>query len=287
MDGIGVGTAEPPLAQLGRRIDAAGVTRLGAGPLAAARALHDVVGQLRPTGEELRASLDFLTEVGQAPDEQRQEWVLLADVIGVSTLVEDLNAPRPAGATQQTMPGPFYRADAPELPDGADLSRDGRGERLAIRGQVRALRGQPVAGASVEIWQPDGEGLQEDQDPDRQPEFNLRGRLRADAEGRFACLSVKPGPTRLPDDGPVGRLMAALGLGTDRPAHVLFRVTAPGFRPLVTHVFDREDPLVGRDPLFGVRPELLFPFRAPAKDRDGPPFRLDVTLTLCPDGGEP
>ena len=280
MDGIRSQQAAPtPVAQLSERLGQGGTARLAQAVLASAQALHGLVETLRPSSEEFRAAIDFLTEVGHSADERRQEWVLLADVIGVSTLVEDLNAPRPEGATPNTFAGPFYRADVPELPNGADLSRDGKGVRLAVAGQVRGLHGEPLGGAWVEVWHANAEGLYENQDPDRQPEFNLRGRLRANPEGRFDFLTIKPGSTRLPDDGPVGRLLAALGLGLDRPAHLHFRVAAPGYEPLVTHVFDRDDPLVGRDPIFGVKPELLASFQA--LPGSGPRLALDLTFTLC------
>lgn len=283
MDGLGAQQGAPaPIFRLDERLAGRSDTRLGRAMLASVRAIHGLVGDLRPSGAELRDVIDFLTEVGHATDGRRQEWVLLADVIGVSSLVEDLNAPRPAGATPNTLAGPFYRADVPELPNGADLSRDGKGQRMAVTGRVRALGGGPVASAIVEVWHANADGLYENQDPDGQPEHNLRGRIRVDGDGGFRFLTVKPGGTSLPDDGPVGRLMTALGLGLERPAHLHFRVTAPGFEPLVTHVFDQDDPRIERDPLFGVKPELLAPFRVAPGDATAARFHLDVTFTLCP-----
>jgi protocatechuate 3,4-dioxygenase beta subunit len=272
------------LGQLTSRLERQSGQRLADAFVAGARALHELVGILRPSGEEFRAAIEFLTEVGHASDERRQEWVLLADVIGVSSLIEDLNAPRPFGATPNTLPGPFYRPDVPEVANGSDLSRDGKGEPMTVTGRIRALDGRPVPAALVEIWGANAEGLYENQDPDQQPEFNLRGRLHADAEGQFTVHTVRPGRTRLPGDGPVGRLMASLGLGLERPAHLHVRVTAEGFQPLVTHLFDRDDPIVGCDPIFGVKPALLHSFRA---DTGAGPARarLDVTLALCPAGG--
>jgi protocatechuate 3,4-dioxygenase beta subunit len=172
----------------------------------------------------------------------------------------------------------------PDLPNGADLSRDGKGEPLRVTGRVQDLDGRPVGGAPVEIWHANAEGLYENQDPDRQPEFNLRGRLRADAEGRFEVRTIRPGRTRLPEDGPVGRLLQQLGLGLERPAHLHIRVAAPGFDPLVTHVFDRDDPLGGSDPIFAVKPGLLYPFHVTGDDGTRR-AHLDVTLTLCPARG--
>lgn len=274
--------AEPPLAAMARRI-ASGPSQ--APFLMLLDHLYQVVEAVKPSPDDLRRTLDFLTELGQHSDTRRQEWVLLADILGVSTLVEDLSAARPAGATPNTLAGPFYRDDAPEMPDGANLSRDGKGQALAVAGRVTGLDGRAVAGARVEVWQANAEGRYENQEPDLQPEFNLRGRFRTGAEGRFAFRSVKPRGYLLPDDGPVGRLARHLGLTLERPAHLHFRVTAPGFQPLTTHVFDRDDPAITRDALFGVKPDLLGCFRREGT-AETPVWALDVAFVLAPSGAQ-
>lgn len=243
----------------------------------AADALHGLVADLGLTPAELRAVVGFLTEVGHHADSRRQEWVLLADVLGLSSLVEDLANPRPAGATPNTVAGPFYRAGAPEHPAGATISLDGKGEPLAVSGRVVRLGGTPLAGAMVEVWQANGEGRYENQEPDRQPENNLRGRFRTDGRGRFSFRSVMPAGYALPGDGPVGQLMGALGIALERPAHLHFRVTAEGHERLTTHVYDRADPAIDRDAIFGVKPELTAEFRHTPAGR-----AVDVDFALCP-----
>jgi hydroxyquinol 1,2-dioxygenase len=265
------------------RLSAHGPSRLAAAAQAAVNGLHALVVELRPSGEEFRQAIDFLTEVGHYADARRQEWVLLADVLGVSSLIEDQNSPRPAGATPNTLAGPFYRADAPEIPAGGNISRDHKGDPLEVTGRVVALDGGGVGGAAVEVWHANAEGLYENQEPDRQPEFNLRGRLRTDAEGRFRFQTVKPKGYALPSDGPVGQLMSALGLGLERPAHIHFKVSAPGFEKLTTHVFDRSDPAIGQDAIFGVKPELLGEFRALPLNGGKRRHSLDLQLVLCPE----
>ena len=84
----------------------------------------------------------------------------------------------------------------------------------------------------------------------------------------------------LPSDGPVGRLIARLGLCLERPAHIHFRVSAEGHERLTTHIFDRADPAIGRDAIFGVKPELLADFRPAVGAADG--RLLDLKLVLCP-----
>jgi hydroxyquinol 1,2-dioxygenase len=242
--------------------------------------LHALIAELRPSGDEFRLAIDFLTEVGHYADARRQEWVLFADVLGVSSLIEDQNNPRPAGATPNTVAGPFYRSDVPEMQPGANISRDGKGEPLDVSGRILALDGSGIGGATVEVWQANSEGRYENQEPDRQPEFNLRGRFRTDAQGRFHFQTVKPKGYTLPSDGPVGRLISALGLCLERPAHIHFRVSAEGFETLTTHIFDRSDPAIGRDAIFGVKPELMAEFRALSGGKRR--HALDLNLVLCP-----
>jgi protocatechuate 3,4-dioxygenase beta subunit len=234
-----------------------------------------IIAALRTSPQELDTLVQFLTDVGYATDARRQEWVLLADVFGLSegafggTLAE-----RP-GTTPSTLSGPFYRADAPRLSLGANLCRNGLGAPLAVSGQVTGIDGHALAGAEVEVWHADSTGHYENQDPDNQPEHNLRGRLTADAEGRFHFLTIRPGGYALPDDGPVGQLARRLGLSLDRPAHIHFAVTARGHHRLVTAIFDGSDPAIDRDALFAVKPGLIGDFRS-AGDRS----TLEVALVL-------
>jgi protocatechuate 3,4-dioxygenase beta subunit len=216
--------------------------------------------ELKVSEAELRSLICFLTEVGHASDDRRQEWVLLADVLGFSALAHDLATIARSDVTPSTLPGPFFRPDAPLLEDGADICLDGRGERLDVTGRVTSAGGGPVAGAVVEVWHANGDGLYENQEPDDQPEFNLRGKFIADEAGRFRFRSIKPKGYRLPQDGPVGQLLGLLGYSMARPAHLSFRVMAPGFHALSTEFFDADDPCIGEDAVFNVKPELLARF---------------------------
>lgn len=244
--------------------------------------VHDIIQDLHPTPEEWGHVIGFLTEVGHSTEMRRQEWVLLSDVIGASALVQDLHSVRPKGATPNTLAGPFYRADVPAMADGATISRDGIGEPLRVAGQITGLDGQSVGGAVIEVWQANSQGVYENQQPDLQPEFNLRGRFTANEAGAFHFTTVCPRGYALPGDGPVGRLMARIGVTLQRPAHLHFRVTAPGFQTLTTHIYDRDDPQIGSDALFCVKPELLGDFR-PRPDSKSP-RTLDVRLCLAKTG---
>lgn len=273
------GGADLPIAEeFLRRLRDVPPSRLVTAVGTTAHGLHRLLAELRPDPTELRAVISLLTEIGHASDQRRQEWVLLADVLGLSSQVEAQCNPRPPGVTPNTVLGPFYRADAPDLPLGANISRDGKGQPLAVSGRVAMLGGCPASGAIIEVWHANAQGRYENQEPDLQPENNLRGRFRADADGQFHFRSVMPAGYALPSDGPVGRLMAALGLCLERPAHLQFRVLAKGAQVLTTHVFDRADPAIGRDAIFGVTPELMAEFRhLPDQGRV-----LELELVLCP-----
>lgn len=264
-----------------RRLAAGAEPELAGMVAAIVRSVHQAVREIRPTAQQWRALLAFLTDVGHVSDERRQEWVLLSDMLGITQLVEEINARRPKGTTPNTSRGLFYRADAPRLPPGASISLDGAGEPLAVAGHVRDLDGRPVPGASVETWQANAQGLYENQQPDLQPDFNLRGQFRADDNGDFGYRTVRPAGYKVPDDGPVGELLGRLGYPLRRPAHLHFLISAPGFETVTTQVYDRSDPYIDKDPLLGVKPELLADFRRTPNERAGAAWSLDFTFVMA------
>ena len=263
MDG-GSGMAGPLALdrQLVGRLGAGGGGRLAAVLSDLLPALYGVIAKHRVSREEVRATIAFLSEVETTCSENRQEWVLLADALGLSMAVEAVAAQRPKGATPNTILGPFYRADPPEKKNGASISIDGVGVPLVLAVQIDDLDGVPVAGAQVDVWQANSLGRFENQDPDGQPDMNLRGRFTSDADGKVQIRTIRPAPYALPDSGPVADLLRRLGLGLTRPAHIQFSVRAAGFKTLTTHIFDRADPAIDADPLFAAQPDLMADFDA-------------------------
>jgi hydroxyquinol 1,2-dioxygenase len=271
MDGRNNSSELPAIAdELRRRLSHSPTDRLGEAVRLIMDHAFQIIATLRPSPGELDAFVQFLTDVGYATDARRQEWVLLADAFGVTDGVFTGDRSEGEGVTPSTLPGPFYRADAPDMDQGSNLCRDGAGEPLEVSGQVFGADRLPLPGARVEVWHANSKGRYENQDPDNQPEHNLRGCFTTDADGRFRFRTIRPAGYSLPDDGPVGRLARHLGLSLDRPAHIHFAVAASNHRRLVTAVFDGADPAITRDALFAVKPELIGTF-----DR-----ALTVTLVL-------
>lgn len=244
------------------------------------RHVHEAVREARPTASDWRRAIQFLTAVGHASDDRRQEWILLSDLLGLTALVEEINSRRPKGATPNTPRGPFYRAAAPYYDAGASISLDDRGEALNVSCRVTDLDGKPIAGATIDTWQANAEGHYENQQPDRQPDFNLRGRFATDDNGLVRYRSIKPAGYAVPDDGPVGQLLGSIGYPLRRPAHLQFIVTAPGFETITTHVYDRHDPQIADDALLGVRAELLGDFRE-RKSGGKRSWVLDYTFVMA------
>lgn len=223
------------------------------------RHLHDFVRETGLTEAEWAAGIDFLTRVGHITTEQRQEFILLSDVLGVSMQVIGVNHPTTGAATESTVFGPFFVHDSPLYACGDDLANGAPGEPCYLAGQVRSTTGAPVAGARIEVWQADEVGRYDVQYADL-PAARGRGYLFADAEGRYHFWSVLPAAYPIPDDGPVGELLAAARRSPMRPAHVHFMVTAPGYQSLITHVFAEGDRYLDSDAVFGVKSSLIAPF---------------------------
>lgn len=219
--------------------------------------LHAFVKEVEPTEAEWAAAVDFLTRTGQTCDDVRQEFILLSDVLGVSMLVETLNHRTGGTSTESTVLGPFHVVASPPREPGDDIALDGKGVRCLVSGRVTGPDGEPVAGAQVDVWQANDDGFYDVQQPGVQPERNLRGLFTTDAEGRYRFRSVVPRFYPIPDDGPVGDLLAATGRHPFRPAHLHLIVSAPGYRPVTTHVFPSDSPYLDSDAVFGVKASLV------------------------------
>jgi hydroxyquinol 1,2-dioxygenase len=234
------------------------------------RHLHGFVRETEPTFEEWQAAIDFLTRTGQMCSDVRQEFILLSDVLGVSMLVDAINHRQPAGATESTVLGPFHVAGAPQPAHGADISAGLPGERLLVEGVVTSADGDPVPGAVVEVWSADQDGFYDVQRTDLTGPA-LRATFHADQAGRFHFWTVMPADCPIPDDGPVGELLAATARHPYRPAHVHFMISAPGYERLVTHIFAEASPYIESDAVFGVKSSLIevFETKEPGTAPDG------------------
>jgi hydroxyquinol 1,2-dioxygenase len=236
-------TAEP----VGRvaRVDAVG---------SAAAALRELAVDLDLTNAELLGVVAFISEVAR-----EGELILLSDVLGISRVVDDQTHARARGTASNVL-GPFYIPDAPWIENPGSVIRGADdGERLTLVGRVRdAATGRPLESAVVDVWQADGSGRYSNESSDLDP-WHLRGRQRTGTDGRYRVETVRPLHYTVKPDGPVGRLLAAMGRHPWRPAHVHFRVTANGYRELVTQAYPAGGPYLDDDAITGVKNDLVVP----------------------------
>ncbi|MEK8028574.1 intradiol ring-cleavage dioxygenase [Pseudaquabacterium rugosum] len=254
--------------------------------------LHSFAREVELTEDEWFKAIQFLTAVGHITDDVRQEFILLSDVLGLSTLVTAQNNAKPAGCTEATVFGPFFVENAPEYALGADIANGAGGEPCHVSGQVRSLDGRPLAGVRMDVWQSDEDGHYDVQRPptETQPHTHrARGRLRTDAQGRYHFRSILAQPYPIPHDGPVGKMLEALGRHPWRPAHLHFMLEAAGHERLITHVFRDQDRYLDSDAVFGVRSTLIAPWvrheAGPAPDgsvQERPFWTLHYDFVLNP-----
>lgn len=253
------------------------------------RHLHAAVKEVEPTQEEWLQAIMFLTETGHKCDDWRQEFILLSDVLGVSMLVDAINNRKPSGASESTVLGPFHVPDAPERPMGSDICLDGKGARMLVKGRILDTHGHPVAGAKIDVWQTNDDGFYDVQQKGIQPDFNFRGVFRTGDDGSYWFWGAKPRSYPIPDDGPVGKLLGALGRHPYRPAHLHYIIEAAGFETLVTHIFDPDDEYIHSDAVFGVKQSLMAEFnlvtdetRIAKEGKDAPFYEVIHDFVLAP-----
>jgi hydroxyquinol 1,2-dioxygenase len=216
--------------------------------------LHAFAREVDLSHEEWMTGIELLYRSGKISSPERNEFILLSDVLGLSSLVDMINS---GSGTELSPLGPFHIEGAPLLPCGADLIGDNPGDPIAFHGRVLDTEsGAPVADALLDVWQTAANGLYSNQDP-AQADFNLRFKMRTGTDGGFAFTTVRPAPYTVPDDGPVGNLLRATGRHAWRPAHFHFLITAPGERSVTTEIFMADDPYLDEDAVFGVRESLV------------------------------
>jgi hydroxyquinol 1,2-dioxygenase len=222
--------------------------------------LHAFVRDVEPSGDEWFTAIDFLTRTGQLCDNKRQEFILMSDVLGVSMLVDAINHRLPSGATPTTVEGPFHVPDAPHVDHGGNMAEGAPGIPCYCVGAVRDLDGKPIAGATLDLWQTDGEGYYEAQRDGVEGAW-MRGLYRTQPDGAYVVRTVAPIAYTIPMDGTIGALMKRTDISHMRPAHIHFCIDAPGYQRIVTHLFQRGDKFIDSDVVYGVKEPLIVDFK--------------------------
>jgi catechol 1,2-dioxygenase len=251
------------------------------------RHLHAFAREVGLTEHEWAAAIRFLTATGDITSEQRHEFILLSDTLGLSMFVDAINHEQGGATTESTVLGPFWAPGSPLREYGQSIAERGDGPSAWMSGRVLDSAGAPIAGAELDIWQNGSDRLYAVQDPDA-PEHHLRGRFRSREDGSYAFLAARPSAYPIPDDGPVGQMLSATGRHPWRPAHIHIIVRAEGYQTLTTHIFDADSEYLDSDAVFAVKPSLIRTFipRSPDDPHrpdgvDGEWFSLESDLVLA------
>jgi protocatechuate 3,4-dioxygenase beta subunit len=222
--------------------------------------LHAFARDVELTIPEWEKAVDFLTRTGHKSDDERQEFILLSDVLGLSMLVETISNRKYGVATESTVLGPFHVVESPPRALGDNIDLVGTGTPCVVTGRVLGTDGTPLPWAQLDVWQANEQGFYDVQQPDVQPRTNGRGLFTASEQGEFWFRTVVPSYYPIPTDGPVGELLQATGRHAFRPAHIHFIVTAPGYRPLTTHIYVAGSEYIESDTVFAVKKSLVADF---------------------------
>jgi hydroxyquinol 1,2-dioxygenase len=257
------GAMDDLLAEVIGRYDNSPNPRLKEVTCAAIKHIHAFARDVDLSREEWFAGIQFLTQCGKISDDVRQEFILLSDTIGLSTLVEMLayDASSPS-LTDNTVLGPFHAGGSPDRGYGESMLVDpDDGDRVVVRGIVTDVDGQPLEGVVLDCWQNASNRFYAVQQPGIQSADNLRGVYRTRADGTYEIRSIRPVPYPIPDDGPAGDLLKKNGRNWWRPGHLHVWARHPGYKDLITHVFDVESDFLDSDAVFGVQRSLIREFK--------------------------
>lgn len=248
--------------------------------------LHAFASDVRLTRDEWAGAMVVLAETGRLTGDDRQEFILWSDTLGLSMSVDAFADDRDPRATESTVEGPFWAEGSPVRGFGESIAEQSGGVPLWMHGRVVGVGGAPIADAEVDVWQNGPDRLYAVQDPSA-PQGHLRGRFHTRPDGTYALLAVRPTPYPIPEDGPVGAMLRATGRSPWRPAHIHVAVSAPGYQPLITHIFDSASDFLDSDAVFAVKPSLIRTFvEREATDPARPPgvdeewFSTEVDFVL-------
>lgn len=235
----------------------------------------------RITHDEFRLATQTVISSIKAGEES-----LLFDVFWEAESTDIGNSDREG--SPEAIEGPFYLAGAPSLrrPEQLPMRDNEKGETLLFVGTVRDGAGTPLDNAELDIWHADADGLYSNIDPSVPP-WNLRGRIRTDANGNFKVRTIVPPPYEIPNEGPTGQVLKLLGRHCYRPAHIHVKVRHKDFGEMTSQIYFVGDAYLESDVANAVRDGLVAPLvrhdensEIQAEELNGPFYTVTYDFAL-------
>ena len=248
--------------------------------------MHGFIKDVKLQHSEFLEACNYLVRAGKLSNDNRQEFILLADIIGVEVLVDMMTNPVDGNASESTVLGPFYRENPPVLPKGGStIQKHFDNEETAyFEGYIRDENGKGIASVTMDVWEDAPNGVYENLDPD-QPEYNLRGRFETDEKGHYAFVAVRPVPYPIPEDETAGELLRYMGHHPNRPGHMHFIISKDGYRPLISQIYDADSAWLENDSVFAVKESLIGKFK-PAPKELGTDLHFEFDFVLKAGAGK-
>ncbi|WP_353475809.1 dioxygenase (plasmid) [Salipiger sp. H15] len=242
--------------------------------------IHSFVKEVKLQHHEFLEACAYLVRAGKLSSDNRQEFILLADILGIEVLVDMMTNPVEGNASESTVLGPFYRENPPVLPKGASIIKKhfDNEETAYYEGYIRDAAGKGIAGVTIDVWEDAPNGIYENLDPD-QPDYNLRGRFETDETGHYAFVGVRPVPYPIPEDETAGELLRFMGHHPNRPGHMHFIISKDGYRPLISQIYDADSKWLDDDSVFAVKESLIGKFK-PAQPEHGTDLHFEFDFAL-------
>ncbi|KAL2259571.1 hypothetical protein VTK26DRAFT_6711 [Humicola hyalothermophila] len=258
------------------------------------RHIHDFAREVELTVDEWMEGVKFINSLGEIwvkSNKTRNETHRICDVIGLESLVDEIAhkviSESGMDPTSSSILGPFWSPNAPFRPLGDVIFQDGvppNGRPTKMHGVIRDITtGKPIPGAVFDIWQASANGKYDFQDPENQTPNNLRGKFRADEQGRYVLYCLHPTAYSLPRDGPSWQLLTLMDRHPMRPAHIHIMVTHPDYQGCTTQLYPSDDPWIKSDTVFAVKPDLVVDFK-PLQGDDKAVLELEYNVNLAPKG---
>jgi len=235
--------------------------------------LHTFALETSLSKEEWLDAIEFLYQTGKKTTRNRNEFILLSDTLGLSSMVDMISSRGNDDATDVSVLGPFYIEGAPFIKNGGDLIAENAGQHTLVRGRISSTDGSPIPNALLDVWQNAKNGKYSNEDPE-QDDNNLRARLNAAEDGSYSFTTIRPTPYTVPEDGPAGVMLDAMGRHPWRPAHIHFKISADGFQDLITEIYPDDDEYIDADAVFGVRDSLAVSFKPTESEEDAAQYGI-------------
>lgn len=251
------------------------------------RHIHDFCREVELKQDEWVLGVNYINSLGQAYKKNRNEAWRVCDILGVESLVDEINhtivTDNGRAPTSSAILGPFWSPETPFRDLGASVVQDmpKDGQLTFFHGVIKDVdTGKGIPGVVFDMWQASTNGKYDVFDTENQTRHNLRGKFKTDENGKFWFYCLKPTEYAIDTSGPSAELLAMMGRHPYRPAHIHMMVTHPDYVGVTAQLYPRDDPYLETDTVSAVKDDLLLDFKPVDNDPHGAVLDVEYDVRL-------